>query len=646
MDHFTSPVSVSMMTVILMPLSLIMVYLTLTNTRPAWGWRTSFLRSVVLLAGYMVLSNEVLSLLDRINTLTLCIVWLLPSGVLAFFLIHLKRTGLSIRWNLPTLPSSGADRILLLLLAGVLVITAVVAWIAPPNTWDSLNTHMSRVAHWAQNSSLKPFATGIEKQNYYPPLPAISILQSYVLTGGDKLANFSQWFAMLVSIIVASLIAAQIGVSTTGQIFAGVFIATLPMGIAQASSTMTDYLVAMWMTVVASEVIMMSQNRQNHKPVVFMGLAAALAINTKPTAFTYLLPFAIYVAYVLLRSHRFREFLGKVILVVILVILVNIGYFGRNLQVYGSPLGTGGDITVHRNEMLNLRVLISNTLRNAALHAGSPFRILNRGIYFVLDRIHKGLGLSLTDPRTSVHPGFVIRPPTTEEAKSGNPIHALLILFAIAYLMLKRMERNSMALVYSGLVVLTFLLLSIIFKFSVFGSRYHLPFFVLFAPVVGGALEKSLPRRYILASGILIFVASWSWLVRLQERPLLPEDGDGMSILNTSREELYFVLSPGSYKVYQDLVHRTQEQECRAVAIALRGTAAEYPFWVLMGSPRDDLEIEWIVAGTPSAQFRVTHFQPCVVVCDSSCPAEWEDVRGLPLAHERADFRLFLQNRQ
>ena len=193
--------------------------------------------------------------------------------------------------------------------------------------------------------------------------------------------------------------------------------------------------------------------------------------------------------------------------------------------------------------------------------------------------------------------------------------------------------------------VLTFLLLSITFKFSVFGSRYHLPFFVLFAPVVSIVFEKSLPRLMIVVFGILIFAGSWNWLVRLQERPLLPRDGDGVSILNKSREELYFVLSPGSYKVYQDLVHRTQEQECRAVAIALRGTAAEYPFWVLMGAPRDDLEIEWVVAGTPSAQFRDIQFQPCVVICDSSCPAEWEDVRGLPLAHERADFRLFLKNR-
>jgi hypothetical protein len=591
----------------------------------------------------MVLSNETLSLLDGINALNLMLVWLLPSVVLIPYLFHLRRNGSSIRLNLPALPSSGMDRVLLLLLISVLLITAVVAWIAPPNTWDSLNTHMSRVAHWAQNDSLKPFATGIEKQNYYPPLPAISILQTYVLTGGDRLANFSQWFAMLASIIVASMIAARFGASVTGQLFTGVFIATLPMGIAQASSTMTDYLVAMWMIIIASEAVILSKNRHDRMPVVYIGLAAALAINTKPTAFVYLLPFALYVAYILLRKYDIREFLKRAILVIFMVILVNIGYFGRNLQVYGSPMGAGGDITVHRNEMLNLRVLVSNTLRNAALHAGSPFRILNRGTYFVLDRIHTGLGLSLTDPRTSVHPAFVIKQPTTDETKSGNPLHALLILVTLVLALLRRKETGSFLLVYAGMVILTFLLLSIAFKFSVFGSRYHLPFFVLFAPVVGVVFEKSIPRKAMVILGFLIFIASWSWLVGIQQRPLLPRGSDGLSILETPREELYFVLSPGLYKVYNDLVHRTQEKDCRTVALVLRGSAAEYPFWVLMGAPRDDLEIEWIVAGTPSAQFRDTQFQPCAVICDSSCPDEWEEVWGLPLAHERAGFRLYVK---
>ena len=97
MSQFLISSNLSIIAVLLFPLSLIVVYLTMTNTRPEWGWRTSFSRSVLLLAGYMVISNEILSILNRIDMLALSIVWIFPAVVLSFYLIHLKRTRSSIR---------------------------------------------------------------------------------------------------------------------------------------------------------------------------------------------------------------------------------------------------------------------------------------------------------------------------------------------------------------------------------------------------------------------------------------------------------------------------------------------------------------------------------------------------------------------
>ena len=243
-----------------------------------------------------------------------------------------------------------------------------------------------------------------------------------------------------------------------------------------------------------------------------------------------------------------------------------------------------------------------------------------------------------------MHPGFVIRFPTTEEAKSGNPLQAFLILITFVVAMLRRKDIGQLHLWYGVMGVMAFVLLSIAFKFSVFGSRYHLPFFILLAPLVSVVFERAIPRTPFILLTILVAVASWNWLVGIQERPLIPGNAGGVSILDQSREEMYFTLSPGLYKVSQDLVHRTQEEDCRTVALVLKGAAAEYPFWVLMGAPREDLHVEWIVSGTPSARFIPPDFQPCAVICDDSCPAEWQEVRGLPLVHERADFRLYLRN--
>lgn len=85
-----------------------------------------------------------------------------------------------------------------------------------------------------------------------------------------------------------------------------------------------------------------------------------------------------------------------------------------------------------------------------------------------------------------------------------------------------------------------------------------------------------------------------------------------------------------------------REVGCSAVGVALSGNAPEYLVWVILGAPRPGLEIKWIVGGTPSALYEDPAFAPCAVICDESCPAEWTTIRGLPLAYERAGYRLFL----
>jgi hypothetical protein len=83
-----------------------------------------------------------------------------------------------------------------------------------------------------------------------------------------------------------------------------------------------------------------------------------------------------------------------------------------------------------------------------------------------------------------------------------------------------------------------------------------------------------------------------------------------------------------------------QEADCTKVGIMLSGSGAEYPLWVLLGAPNPDLEIEWIVSGTPSENYRQDDFQPCAVICEK-CPQEWEQFSGLPLLYQNGNFRLY-----
>jgi hypothetical protein len=80
---------------------------------------------------------------------------------------------------------------------------------------------------------------------------------------------------------------------------------------------------------------------------------------------------------------------------------------------------------------------------------------------------------------------------------------------------------------------------------------------------------------------------------------------------------------------------------CSTVGVAISGSGAEYPFWVQLGAPRDSLQIEWLVGGTPSERFEKPSFQPCAVICQK-CPDEWETLRGLPKVYDDTVFRLYL----
>ncbi len=150
------------MLVFLPLLIFVALFIYLGQVRPAWGWRLSFLRSAVFLGVYGILSVEILSLLDAITQIAFTIIWSIPLVGLSIALSILWRRDKGLRLPNIRFPEDLFERILMFSIILILLITALVAWLAPPQTWDSINYHMSRVAHWTQNKSIKPFATGIE----------------------------------------------------------------------------------------------------------------------------------------------------------------------------------------------------------------------------------------------------------------------------------------------------------------------------------------------------------------------------------------------------------------------------------------------------------------------------------------------------
>ena len=636
------------------------VFIFLGNRWSFGHCRQLITRAALLWGAYLVLALEVLSLFKGVTRLGLCIAWLLLVVAFGIWAWRKRKTGEKVMLPHIQRPEGAGAWLLFAGILGVLLITATVAWLAPPQTWDSLTYHLSRVAHWAQNRSIHHYITGIERQVSMTPGAESITLNFYVLTGSDRLATFTQWLAMVLSLVGVSQIASLLGAKSPGQWLAALIAAVIPTGIVESTSTITDYVVCLWVVCIALESVSYYRN-DDRCSLFFLSLAAALAVFTKPISIPYMLPFGLWVAILLFKRRGLVGGLRWGAVAVLVVALINSGYITRNFITFGSfsnPL----DFQLHNNQLRTPQGIISNVVKNAGLHLGLPYvPRLNDWWNLTILKIHVKLGVEIQDPRTTGDGTFKVTSPSTQEDLASAPYHAYLIAatFVIMPFFLKRkvnrVSIESLVMLYAILVASTFVLFSAIFKWHVFTVRYHLPFFVLFAPALGvfwgqwlqynplesGDITRRFRLGYLLAAFLL--VSSYPWLFRIDSRPLIPQPGRSTvgSILTEPREKLYFANATHLDSVLTPLTEDIQGRGCAQVGIMLLGDDPEYLIWVLMGAPRkDDLRIVWIVSGNTS-RYKPLDFQPCAIICHG-CGADQQSINGLDYAYQAAEWQLYL----
>ena len=634
-----------------------------------WGFsgiRQLITRTALLWGAYLVFGLEALSLFKGVTRLGLCLAWLLPITLFCLWAWRKSRAGEKVMLPKIQYPRGFGAWFLFACIIGVLFITGTVAWLAPPQTWDSLTYHMSRVAHWAQNHSIYHYITGIERQVSMSSGAESITLNFYVLTQGDRLAPFTQWLSMVISLIGVSQIANLLGAKSHGQWLSALIAAVIPIGIVESSSTITDYVVALWVVCIALESISFYYY-DDRRSLFFVSLAAALAIFTKPISVPYLLPFGVWVAILLIKRRGLSGGLRWGAVALLIVVFINSGYIMRNFKTYGNvsnPL----DFKLHNNQLHTLQGIISNVVKNAGLHLGLPYPPqLNDWWNLTILKIHYKLGVDIQDPRTTGDGTFKVGLPSTQEDRASAPYHAYLI--AVTFLLMpffwkptevrystgSRVINENLVIFYAILVASTFVLFSAIFKWHIFTVRYHLPFFVLFAPALGVFWGRGLRYNpfehgdkvhlfrlgYLL--GAFLLVSSYPWLFSIDSRPLIPISGRSTvgSILTEPREKLYFANSISLATVLKPLTEDIQSRGCTQVGIMLLGDDPEYLIWMLMGAPqKENLQIVWIVSGNTS-RYKPLDFKPCAVICHG-CGTSQQTIRGLNYAYQLDNWQLYL----
>jgi hypothetical protein len=439
-------------------------------------------------------------------------------------------------------------------LAGMIVaslsLVGLVAIVAPPNSWDAMEYHMPRMIFWVSNHTLRNFPTPDYAQLVQGTAAEAVSLNTYLLWGSDRLVNLQEFFCFFGCAVGASAIASRLGADRTGQLLAALFVVTIPEAILESSGAMTTGVVSFW-TVCACYFLMRAGETSNDWEIVTAALAAGLALLTKGIAF-------IYLPILLLGCLSFRPatarwwLLKRLPLFAVLALAINAGQFVRAYQVTGTPLGApfpGGGPRLHfGNDHPSPASIAANVIRQATLHLGTPSHTVNVRIEAVARRTIRLLGQDPDDPN-AVWSGspYAISPPGRLEVFAGNPLHfviAAFCFFAILFLRPKDGDGRSdgkhvRLLWYTAAIFCAFIVFCGLIRWQPWGSRFHLPLFVLAAATVGIAVERIATSRWLVVGfSSLLFVAATPYLLSNSTRSVLSTRGFPTIFL--PRPDLYF----------------------------------------------------------------------------------------------------------
>ena len=545
-------------------------------------WRQAFLAGAVSWAAAAVSMVEILSIFNRIDRRDLLHVWMVLAGVSALAAGALCWRKKRLPFSVPTgrpLPES----FLLLQVGMIAAVSALVAWIGPPNNWDSLTYHMPRVIRWIQDRNVAFFPPTNLRQLERGVGAEYLILQLQLLVGGDRLANLVQWFAYCGCTIGVSSVAALLGASARGQAYAAIVAATIPMACLEAVTTQNDLVLALWMIcfIVFAGRLCGSRASATRTPAlvytVLCGLALGLAMLTKGTAYIFLFPFVLGLPIVRFRQARWTG-LAWLGVTACLAVAVNVPAFSRNYRFSGNILGeSGGDPgqpSLIANRHPGIAAAASNVLRNAGQELACPPAGLARAVEAGVRRLHVWLHLRMDDPDRSflgyqIHLEFA---GFNDEDSAPGPLHFILVLLSIVFA-LAAFRRRPWPALYAASLAAGYVAFAAYLRWSPWDTRLRVPLLIAGAALVGLCLDRAAPRLVAALAVCLLPLLAVPTIVFNSRHPLIGE----RSIFMLDRESRFFTVNSPAQQSYLDAVNFATSHKCRQVGLSLhKGECFEY----------------------------------------------------------------------
>jgi hypothetical protein len=642
---------------ILLPiLTFVLIFLALLgqdkNSKKSFSsYGYAFLTAAVLWGVIVIISAEILTLFQALNRLWISVIWILAGISISY--INFRQRTFHIAWKRiqEIRFSSGVlEHLFLTGFALILGALLVIALVTPTNNVDSLQYHMPRVVHWAQNNSLAHYPTAYEPQLWHGIWAETAILHLRILWGNDQPANLVQYFSLFGSLIAVYAIAKQLGAGRWGRILTVAYALSIPMAILQSTSTQNDLVAGFWLLTFIFLLYRAKDGAWSFWDRCYLGSVLGLGMLTKGTFYPLVFPFLIWLIFWTLKSRGWKLAILDGLQIIVIVSLLNSGVWIRNAITYGGPLGPPEYIISRSGGLKSISGLVSNILRNVLLNFPTPWSTVNSQIGHWVTTVEGWIGLDSGS--------YQLLWMWNHEDLAGNPIHMLLIPGILIFgIFLRRSTTNSAGLlVYVFLTSLSFIMLSYVAAVDPFNVRLQLPFLLLWAPVVGVVVGRSKSRFVkISISGLFLF-AALPWVLFNRTRPLIGlgehEDlvrivyTDAMgstrvgSVLVEDRETLLFANYAGRQDEYHLLAKDLKVTDCMEVGLRIDSHDPEYIFWWVLDAPQSGFELQSFLFGEHLKPYVDESKIPCAIIC-TIC-GDRNTLHGLSLEGNYGDAKLFL----
>lgn len=534
----------------------------------------------ILSFGFIIFSiTEFLSLINKLNIYGVIISWVSIFIVLVFLIFKTKSKIYNFNLLKIITTFSISEKIYLTSISLIFLLLFYQGLIYPPNNWDSLTYHMSRIMYWLGNENVNHFPTHILRHLYQPPFAEYIITHLNLLQGNDYFSNSVQLLFLFFCFLPLNELLKIFAVNRSSRLLSFLFCITIPSVVLQATTTKNDIVCAFF---ILTTILFLFKvyKKVNLTNFVFLGLSIGLGMLTKGTFYIFILPsLLVFLAFFIasnLKQRTFNKiFLG--LISVFFIFIINVGHFSRNYKINQDILNI--DDTEHKmysNEEMNGKYFISNLLKNVGLHIGYPFNDVYED--FILE-FHDNHKIDINNSKLNFNGTKYGKPLDfeTHEDLVPNTFHFLTLIvlgfFLLIYSLLKKKYTHLILLL---LIVFQISLFVFYLKWQPWHTRLHIPIFVFSSLLVGICLNL-IKNKYLLNLLVSFFLINFFFYFTYNSlRPIITNLKYTKNInINDVRFKKYFANQISLYPEYSAVLNKMHEYNIKKIGLELYDW--EYP---------------------------------------------------------------------